>query len=767
MLSSFVARTLDHALDGVLARWTTTGGASTVSATNTESSAPARGREPQIHYDEEITAVDVLVVREQSAEASAHGTSGPTTIPRETERDALLTKIRLACLAAVFLATSLGVGFTRVAALPVLAIAGVLLNVRLAYGLPCKGMLDSVGRHIPLYATLVGGIAISLLETDSTEAAARPLTAGPDYVIGLFLFGAVLSAVVIIPAVSSTAVLERDDGSLWKNPQAKTRTTARLLIFPTLWAAAWRVAACESLPTGAWGNWGIVAAMGSGSLGDLVPVVAVGGQFILDFVLALLGQAVADACSGLQSFRFITGHVRPTHRTPPAISALTALGTLAIASAVGIAWTPSPTADALAPALSVACVLPPRDVGSSSAAAVVDALLRGTATAASRGARLVVWSEGAAQLETATDADSLLARTAAVAAGYGAYIAPAFTAPDPTRHNLRRNEVAVVAPVVGVPPLLRYTKSHLVFAAESHSYTPGNGSVPGAVASFTTINAPASVRDRDVEPILDGRNWEEMGNLSHVMKPAPTTFQVALAPGICHDLDYPSFGLRAAHAARTAAKAVGAINLPVILVSPARTWSAASGRAHVDVARVRAAEAGVAVVRCDADGQTAAIDAWGRLQYWRYSAPLPQPAAAAVAAGTPPRARVLNFDLLLSPPGRAPPMYARLGDAVAVIAFALAAACLVLPGMPAARTGVAKVASRALAALATFSDDRAGRVVSTEVPAAARETDPLLITATEAAVPRSVMAGVAAASGGPAACGPEVDSCSEYGDAHS
>lgn len=244
--------------------------------------------------------------------------------------------------------------------------------------------------------------------------------------------------------------------------------------------------------------------------------------------------------------------------------------------------------------------------------AAVDRLFSATEAAAARGAQLVVWNEAAAFLAP-DEEGAFAARAADVARRLAIDLVVGYGVDIGGTY---RNEAAWFGP--DGARLATYAKHHPV---------PGEPSVKGA------------------DPLsLVVRPWGRVG------------------VAICYDYDFPAL---AATYARLGAD---------LVVVPSSDWAGIDPQ-HAGMARVRAVETGVPIVRPVRAATSAAFDAYGRVRGWATPGP-----------------DVTVVDL---PVGRVDTLYTEVGDApVTLLAGLLAAAGLVGAGVRPRRTSPTHEPSR-------------------------------------------------------------------------
>jgi len=230
--------------------------------------------------------------------------------------------------------------------------------------------------------------------------------------------------------------------------------------------------------------------------------------------------------------------------------------------------------------------------GPDALAANTDALFARTRLAAARGARLVVWNEVATVILPADEA-AFLERGRAIARELGVDVVLGYAvlaSADPLRLD---NKYAFVTDDGTIADV--YQKHHPV---------PGEPSIRGT--------GPVRVLDRPY-----GR----------------------VGGAICYDYDFPA--LARAHA-RAGAE---------LVVIPSSDWRGIDP-VHTFMARVRAIEIGVPIVRSTRWGATAAFDAHGRIRGW-------------MTAAQPDHVMVVTL-----PIGQRPTLYAAIGDVPVALAGA-------------------------------------------------------------------------------------------------
>ena len=194
-----------------------------------------------------------------------------------------------------------------------------------------------------------------------------------------------------------------------------------------------------------------------------------------------------------------------------------------------------------------------------SRAAIINAeLLAATGTAARQGARLVIWSEGAGIVET-LDEPALLARAAGVAQNSDAWIELSYLALDRRGSATFENKNVLVD--ASGHRVWTYQKNHPVPGMEA--CVPGAGRVPVATTPFGRV-----------------------------------------ATVICYDADFP----------RLVRQAAGAD----VLLIPADDWREIAPM-HASMARFRAVEQGLSIVRATSSGYSMVTDRFGRVRASRDS----------------------------------------------------------------------------------------------------------------------------------------------------
>ncbi len=187
------------------------------------------------------------------------------------------------------------------------------------------------------------------------------------------------------------------------------------------------------------------------------------------------------------------------------------------------------------------------------AASINEEMLAATANAARQGARLVVWSEGAGVVET-QDEPALLARAAVVARNTGAWIELSYLGLNRRGSATFENKNVLID--ASGRQVWTYQKTHPVPGMEA--CVPGEGRVPLATTPFGRV-----------------------------------------ATVICYDADFP----------RLVRQAAGAD----ILLVPADDWREIAPM-HASMARFRAVEQGLSIVRATSSGHSTVIDRYGRVR---------------------------------------------------------------------------------------------------------------------------------------------------------
>ncbi|XXF75226.1 nitrilase-related carbon-nitrogen hydrolase [Myxococcaceae bacterium GXIMD 01537] len=226
--------------------------------------------------------------------------------------------------------------------------------------------------------------------------------------------------------------------------------------------------------------------------------------------------------------------------------------------------------------------------------AVNEELLRLSEREAERGAKLILWSEGNAVV-LAGELPTLLARGSALARERGVWLGMAVASFEPSAERMLRNELVLVGPDGSVA--WRYVKARPVPGWEADHSIPGSQEVP-------------VLRDSGVG-IVGG--------------------------AICFDGDFP------ADFAGPAARGLE------LLLLPASDWRGISAL-HRRQAEFRAVEQGFSMLRQANQGQSMAVDGYGRV-YGEMDHFATED-------------RVLRAEL---PVGRVPTLYARIGDSVGAL----------------------------------------------------------------------------------------------------
>ncbi|KAI9366732.1 hypothetical protein DFJ73DRAFT_890785 [Zopfochytrium polystomum] len=638
------------------------------------------------------------------------GDSADDSVSQLTARAFVSTRLH-GSLAAVLISTVFGLGFARVAILPVVALAAAIVYTRLALlrldddnnksnsttgndplAFTTPLLTQAAARRLAaLHAALSAGIGLSLYEAPAESQ--PPLSAGADYVVALALLGALYALVVVAVLVLASSTTTAATTTAFHDRGAAVAALA----LPTLWAAAWRVFGSDASPTGGWGNWGAVVALGRGAVDGWGAAGALAGPAAADVVLALLAQAAADAvlflgtpAGGRQrrgrrdALAAVRAGLRAQGLTPAArwFTLRAAAAAVVAVTAYGV-WSQT-TAATAGPTVSVACVAPTDAAASADPGARVAALLKGSATAAARGGKVVLWSEAAVELPTAAAVAALYDGARQLSARQKVVLGITYAAPAHSeRPGLLHNVVALVAPTAAgtnATVVWEYRKTHLVFIAESHRFAPGNGTVPAAV-----VHVPVAVdSDEAADAAAASASETSINSNNNKKRPhTPPSAAVAVAGVICHDLDYVHFmrtragGALAAAAAAAVAGESGPASSGRLLLAPAKTWSQRAGASHVATTRQRAAELGAAVLRCDAGGGvSAAVEARaGRVRY-EYN-DHGHAGAVSTAAAAPAALAHVQFvvDLAVGGVGRTRTAYGWLGD-WGVVAVAVAGAAV-------------------------------------------------------------------------------------------
>lgn len=179
-------------------------------------------------------------------------------------------------------------------------------------------------------------------------------------------------------------------------------------------------------------------------------------------------------------------------------------------------------------------------------------LLHATEAEARRGAKLIVWSEGAGVVER-RDEPAMIARAAEVARRSGAFIALSFLTLDADGSKTFENKNVLID--AAGQTVWTYHKTHPVPGMEA--CVPGDGRIPVATTPYGRV-----------------------------------------ATAICFDLDFPRL-IRQARAD--------------LMLVPADDWREIAPR-HSYMAAFRAVEQGFTLVRATSNGLSLAVDRYGRVQ---------------------------------------------------------------------------------------------------------------------------------------------------------
>lgn len=372
---------------------------------------------------------------------------------------------------------------------------------------------------------------------------------------------------------------------------------------------------------GEWGTWGATAYTQAGNL-PLTQLISVTGLwgvvFLMGWAASLANWAWeqgwrwervrggAALYAGLLALAFGFGYVR--------------LAAAAPGEAVRIAGIPSDMPNLVSRdedhnALMGRVIAGTSDPADRAAARAVfaannDRLLERSAAEARAGAQIIFWAEGNATVLKEDEA-ALLARGQALAREQGIYLGMAMAVLTPGAERPLENKIVLVTPEGQVG--FEYLKAF---------------PVPGGEAAASVIGAP-------LLPVLD-------------------TPYGRIGAAICFDMDHHAYIRQA-----------GAQGVD-ILFAPANTWPEVA-RTHADMARMRAVENGLTVVRPASNGISVAADRYGRTlaqsDFWQTN-------GATLAVSVPAQG--------------APTLYTRIGDAfayAAVAGLALLALWAALRGM--------------------------------------------------------------------------------------
>ncbi|KAJ3119440.1 hypothetical protein HK098_005501 [Nowakowskiella sp. JEL0407] len=529
-------------------------------------------------------------------------------------------------LVSVFLISAAGLGFSHIAFAPALIIALIILYVRI-HSLPIASRIsiesdltsstNASGLNGEIFQFIVSllklGVTLSLsvsltLYENPGQVSVQPIQ-GADYAVFLIFVGLLYSFLVI------SAVVFAEFYYLKVRRGNDTHRFVELFIFPIVWTLFWRMLAIRWLPMGSWGNWGHILLTGYGSVNGWIQSVSVFGAEIGDFVVAAIGQFMAEMiCFGysilpqtdqvvdnLIDFENETvfedavditesnesealiqheespkvvnlskGFTIPLMRFPVqlhAIAIFVLFCNLTIFGAVQQKYSPDFVASNK---VTLGCVLPPTSTNEN----LFATMMRTTATLGTR-AKIVLWSESALEINHQHELMELFNRSALLAAKERIVLGIAYNTRSERNPRLKSNRLTVFDPEGKI--LFNYTKSNLVFIAESHNFETGDGEVP-----IKNVNLTVPLGHK-------GRKRQ---------------ISVSISGVICHDLDFPGF-----------MRKVGSSS---VLLVPAKTWSGTSGNEHMEITRLRAAEQGVTILRCDGGGVSGVVDSIGEKRFWSY-----------------------------------------------------------------------------------------------------------------------------------------------------
>ncbi|KAJ3074644.1 hypothetical protein HDU98_010640, partial [Podochytrium sp. JEL0797] len=360
---------------------------------------------------------------------------------------------------------------------------------------------------------------------------------------------------------------------------------APLLSFSFL-CAAFQLAARRLSPLGAWGAFAFAADDATLQLASVAGLVAVDLHMaaFAECVVVLMThrlrhperetEQVDEQTPLLEDYSNYTPLHHPIQNNSR--NAYILLPLLVSLSLWGNARLLSPPSTAPQTYVKIGCVIDHRSFTAQTAAnaSISDYYFAESTHLASQGAKIISWPESSFQI---TDPAPLLQRAQEIALQYKSYLGVTYTTPEPNADPVRGmlvNKLTLVGPE-GI--VLDYTKQHPVPFAETARIAKGKQAVP-------VVPLPA------------------------VVNPKKGSFRdVVVSSAICLDMDFPDVfsGLQT----RSGGPQVD------LVLSPAGTWDVDVGDLHMRMAKVRAIENGVAVLRCDAkDGVSAFIDAKGREQ---------------------------------------------------------------------------------------------------------------------------------------------------------
>ena len=210
----------------------------------------------------------------------------------------------------------------------------------------------------------------------------------------------------------------------------------------------------------------------------------------------------------------------------------------------------------------------------------LDAYIAESDVVAGRGAKVLVWPEGAVYASTAAEKATLLTRTSEVARSRRALIASGYTAP---LERDGKREIAVTLLDSQGDNVFTYRKQALIPIAESYAYSPGREALPRA-----TIDVPV--------PHQSGKKVKE-------------ALQLHVSAAICHDTSFSSI-VRQAYPS-------GLILVPSSVFSERLAWQ------RVRQLQIEAKSLGTAFLVCDGadQGISAYITNNGALRYWQRGGP--------------------------------------------------------------------------------------------------------------------------------------------------
>ncbi|GAA5859450.1 hypothetical protein JCM1840_004621 [Sporobolomyces johnsonii] len=257
------------------------------------------------------------------------------------------------------------------------------------------------------------------------------------------------------------------------------------------------------------------------------------------------------------------------------------------------------------PPLKVGCVVPPaqpRKHRKDQPQSKLDNWIHETRVVASRGAKVVSWSEGALVLDgkgrkgkqegegweaMGEEEHEVLKRVAEVCDQYQIYVLAAYLVPAP---NSPRHKLLNVATLVGPSSSPSATAINLVWSTTKHHPVPFVESYSYAARLDPSLGSSANQL-----PL----SRIELSHETHTPSPHLTPLQtVSLSGAICQDVAFPSLLASFVHPSSSSSSAPP--QTPQLILNPSHTPLLSLARAQFAQVRARAIEQNAFILRCDA-----------------------------------------------------------------------------------------------------------------------------------------------------------------------